>query len=98
MDTFESMLLGWQLIGKVLGIFGMRRVSRAVAQRARGIGMAIHYSNPTCLPAALEIDAVFHSSPSDLLRVSEFLTLHAPETPESEGRACLVRVFPTVKH
>jgi lactate dehydrogenase-like 2-hydroxyacid dehydrogenase len=79
----SPVLLGWQLTGKVLGIFGMGRVGRAVAQRARGFGMAIHYFNTTRLPAALEKDAVFHSSPSDLLRVSEFLTLHAPETPET---------------
>jgi lactate dehydrogenase-like 2-hydroxyacid dehydrogenase len=78
-----SSLLGWQLTGKVLGIFGMGRVGRAVAQRARGFGMAIHYSNPTRLPAVLEKDAVFHSNPSDLLRMSQFLTLHAPETPET---------------
>ncbi len=78
-----SNLLAWQLTGKVLGIFGMGQVGRAVAQRARGFGMTIHYYNPTRLSAALEKDAVFHSSPSDLLRVSEFLTLHAPETPET---------------
>ena len=76
-------LLGWQLAGKILGIFGMGRVGRAVAQRARGFEMTIHYSNQTRLPAALEKDAVFHASPSDLLRVSQFLTLHAPETPET---------------
>jgi lactate dehydrogenase-like 2-hydroxyacid dehydrogenase len=79
----SPVLLGWQLTGKVLGIFGMGRVGQAVAQRARGFWMIIHYFNPTCLPAALEKDAVFHSSPSGLLRVSEFLTLHAPETPET---------------
>jgi lactate dehydrogenase-like 2-hydroxyacid dehydrogenase len=79
----RPVLLGWQLIGKVLGIVGMGRVGQAVAQRARGFGMTIHYSNPTRLPAALEKDAVFHSSVSDLLRVSEFLSLHAPETPET---------------
>jgi lactate dehydrogenase-like 2-hydroxyacid dehydrogenase len=78
-----QMVLGWQLTGKVLGIFGMGRVGQAVAQRARGFGMSIHYSNPTRLPAALEKDAVFHSNASDLLRVSQFLTLHAPETPET---------------
>jgi lactate dehydrogenase-like 2-hydroxyacid dehydrogenase len=76
-------LLGWQLTGKFLGIFGMGRVGQAVAQRAKGFGMTIHYSNPSRLPAALEKGAVFHSSPSDLLRGSEFLTLHAPETPET---------------
>jgi lactate dehydrogenase-like 2-hydroxyacid dehydrogenase len=79
----SPILLGWQLSGKVLGILGMGRVGQAVAQRARGFGMTIHYSNPTRLPAALEKDAIFHSSASDLLRVSEFLTLHAPETPET---------------
>jgi lactate dehydrogenase-like 2-hydroxyacid dehydrogenase len=79
----SPVLLGWQLTGKVLCIFGMGRVGQAVAQRARGFGMTIHYSNPTRLPAALEKGAVFHSSPSDLLRVSEFLSLHAPETPET---------------
>jgi lactate dehydrogenase-like 2-hydroxyacid dehydrogenase len=42
-------LLGWQLTGKILGIFGMGRVGQAVAQRARGFGMNIHYSiQPAC--------------------------------------------------
>jgi lactate dehydrogenase-like 2-hydroxyacid dehydrogenase len=79
----SPVLLGWQLTGKVLGIFGMGRVGQAVAQRARGFGMTIHYSNPTRLPTALEKDAIFHSSASDLLPVSEFLSLHAPETSET---------------
>jgi lactate dehydrogenase-like 2-hydroxyacid dehydrogenase len=79
----SPVLLGWQLTGKVLGVFGMGRVGQAVAQRARGFGMTIHYSNPTRLPAALEKDAVFHASAPDLLRVSQFLSLHAPETPET---------------
>jgi lactate dehydrogenase-like 2-hydroxyacid dehydrogenase len=79
----SQVLLGWQLTGKVLGIFGMGRVGGAVAQRARGFGMTIHYSNATRLPAELERDAIFHSNALDLLRVSEFLSLHAPETPET---------------
>lgn len=79
----SPVLLGWQLTGKTLGILGMGRVGQAVAQRARAFGMTIHYSNPTRLPAALEKDTVFHSSPQDLLKVSEFLSLHAPETPET---------------
>src|SRR6202790_3313144 len=36
-----DMLLGWQVGGKVLGIFGMGRVGQAVARRARGFGMKI---------------------------------------------------------
>jgi lactate dehydrogenase-like 2-hydroxyacid dehydrogenase len=78
-----DMLLGWQVGGKVLGIFGMGRVGQAVARRARGFGMKIHYSNTSELPAEIAGDAVYHKDPADLLRASQFLSLHAPETPET---------------
>jgi lactate dehydrogenase-like 2-hydroxyacid dehydrogenase len=78
-----DMLLGWQVGGKVLGIFGMGRVGQALARRARGFGMKIHYSNGSELPAEIAHDAVYHKDPLDLLRVSQFLSLHAPETPQT---------------
>src|SRR5580658_6632710 len=78
-----DMLLGWQVGGKILGILGMGHVGQAVARRARGFGMKIHYSNGSKLSAEIAGDAVFHEDPSDLLRVSQFLTLHAPETPQT---------------
>jgi lactate dehydrogenase-like 2-hydroxyacid dehydrogenase len=78
-----DMLLGWQVGGKVLGIFGMGRVGQAVARRARGFGMKIHYCNGSELPAEIAGDAVYHKDPSDLLRVSQFLSLHAPETSQT---------------
>jgi lactate dehydrogenase-like 2-hydroxyacid dehydrogenase len=77
------MLLGWQVGGKILGIFGMGRVGQALARRARGFGMKIHYCNTFELPAEIAGDAVYHKDPSDLLRVSQFLSLHAPETPQT---------------
>jgi lactate dehydrogenase-like 2-hydroxyacid dehydrogenase len=90
-------LLGWQMGGKILGIFGMGRIGQAVAKRARGFGMKIHYFNPYRLPSEMEEDAVFHDDPYDLLRVSAFLSLHAPETKEThrfldaKAIACLPR-------
>jgi lactate dehydrogenase-like 2-hydroxyacid dehydrogenase len=78
-----DMLLGWQVGGKVLGIFGMGRVGQALARRARGFAMKIHYCNTSELPAEIAGDAVYHKDPSDLLRVSQFLSLHAPETPQT---------------
>jgi lactate dehydrogenase-like 2-hydroxyacid dehydrogenase len=78
-----DMLLGWQIDGKVLGILGMGRVGQSVARRARGFGMKIHYSNGSKLPAEIAGDAVYHEDPSDLLRASQFLSLHAPETPQT---------------
>jgi lactate dehydrogenase-like 2-hydroxyacid dehydrogenase len=76
-------LLGWQVGGKVLGIFGMGRVGQAVARRARGFGMKIHYYDTSELSAEIVGDAVYHENLSDLLRVSQFLSLHAPETPQT---------------
>jgi lactate dehydrogenase-like 2-hydroxyacid dehydrogenase len=78
-----DMLLGWQVGGKVLGILGMGRVGQAVARRARGFGMTIHYYDTSELPAEIAGDAVYHKDPVDLLRVSQFLSLHAPETPQT---------------
>jgi lactate dehydrogenase-like 2-hydroxyacid dehydrogenase len=78
-----NMLLGWQVGGKVLGIFGMGKIGQAMARRARGFGMKIHYSNSSRLPVNLETDAIYHEDPHELIRLSEFLTLHAPDSPET---------------
>jgi lactate dehydrogenase-like 2-hydroxyacid dehydrogenase len=78
-----DMLLGWQVGGKVLGILGMGCVGQGVARRARGFGMKIHYSNGSKLHAEIAGDAVYHEDPSDLLLVSQLLSLHAPETPQT---------------
>jgi lactate dehydrogenase-like 2-hydroxyacid dehydrogenase len=78
-----DMLLGWQVGGKILGIYGMGRVGQALARRARGFGMKIHYSETSELPAEIAGDAVYHKDPLDLLRVSQFLSLHAPESPQT---------------
>jgi lactate dehydrogenase-like 2-hydroxyacid dehydrogenase len=76
-------LMGRQLTGKVLGIFGMGRIGQAVAHRARALGMQIHYSNPSRSPRTPAHGAVFHQDPLELLRVSEFLSLHAPARPDT---------------
>lgn len=83
-DPRPTELLGWQLTGKILGIYGMGRIGQAVAERARAFGMKIHYCSLHRLQPEAERDAVFHANAHDLLAVSSFLTLHAPATSKTE--------------
>lgn len=76
-------LLGWSLQAKSLGIFGMGRIGLALAHRARAFGMSIHYHNRRRLSPADEAGAVFHAESASLLKVSNFLSLHAPASPET---------------
>lgn len=73
--------IGWQVTGKVLGIYGMGRIGQATARRARAFGMRIHYTDAAPLPDHVAEGAIFHEDPHELLSVSEFLSLHAPATP-----------------
>ncbi len=78
-------LMGTHLGGRRLGILGMGRIGRAVATRARAFGLTIHYSDMRRLPPELEGGAIFHEDPHDLLKVSDFFSLNAPATPETEN-------------
>jgi lactate dehydrogenase-like 2-hydroxyacid dehydrogenase len=75
--------LGIQVTGKRLGIVGMGRVGQVVAERARGFNMQIHYHNRHRLEPDLEKGAIFHDTLEDLLRRSDFLSIHCPATPDT---------------
>ena len=79
----STMMLGVHVTGKRLGIFGMGRIGRAVARRARGFDMEVHYNNRRRLPPELEGDAVWHDTVESLLAASDFLSINAPSTPET---------------
>jgi lactate dehydrogenase-like 2-hydroxyacid dehydrogenase len=78
-----TQLLGTHVTGKRLGILGMGRIGRAVADRARGFAMQIHYSNRTRLPAGQEKGAVFHADPEAMLKQVDILSINCPATPET---------------
>lgn len=78
-----TQLLGMRLDRKRLGIFGMGKIGQALAKRARGFDMEIHYCNRRRLPPAEEQGAVLHDSFESLARVSDVLSLNAPATPET---------------
>ena len=78
-------LLGKQLSGGRLGILGMGRIGRAIADRARSFGMKIHYYNRSRLDKNLEKDAVYHKSLESLLSVSDFFSINCPATKETKN-------------
>lgn len=80
-----TQLLGVELSGKRLGILGMGRIGQAVARRAKGFGLQVHYHNRRRLPAGTEDGAIYHDSADSLLSVSDILSLHWPATPETRG-------------
>jgi lactate dehydrogenase-like 2-hydroxyacid dehydrogenase len=73
-----TQLLGTQISGRRLGIFGMGRIGRDVAKMARGFEMEVHYRDLARLPPELERDAVFHDNDESFLAISEVLSLNAP--------------------
>jgi lactate dehydrogenase-like 2-hydroxyacid dehydrogenase len=80
-----SFMVGKQVTGARLGIIGMGRVGRALATKARGFGMEIHYHNRSRLASGLENGAIYHESVETLLAGADFLSLHCPATPETSG-------------
>ena len=80
-----AFLVGKQVSGARLGIVGMGGVGRALARKARGFDMEIHYHNRRRLPADQEAGATFHADLDSLLAVSDFLSLNCPAGPETTG-------------
>ena len=76
-------MLGKQVSGARLGILGMGRIGQAVAGRARGFGMELHYHNRQRLASGLEHGATFHEDLDGLLSHADILSLHAASTPQT---------------
>ena len=76
-------MMGTRLTGVTLGIVGMGRIGRAVAQRAcAGFGMRVVFWQPN--PINWDgFDALPCTSLDELLAVSDVVSIHCPATPQT---------------
>lgn len=72
-----------ELSGKTLGIFGLGKIGRAVAERAKAFGINIVAYAPRI--HGDEPDYIKLMSLDDMLAVSDIVSMHCPLTPETEG-------------
>ncbi len=76
-------MLGHRIWGKRLGIVGMGRIGLAVARRARGFGLSIHYHNRRRLPEEVEqeVEATYWESLDQMLARMDIVSINCPHTP-----------------
>ncbi len=76
-------MLGHRIWGKRLGIIGMGRIGQAVARRARGFGLSIHYHNRNRVDdeTEAELEATWWQSLDQMLAHMDFISIHCPSTP-----------------
>ena len=76
-------MLGHRISGKRLGIIGMGRIGRAVAQRAHGFGLSVHYHNRRRVHADVEaeLEATYWESLDQMLAHMDIISVNCPHTP-----------------
>lgn len=74
---------GGEISGRTMGLFGFGGIARAVASRARSLGMSIAAYDPYLAASDLAWDGVRNCSAGELLQVADVLSLHVPLTDET---------------
>ncbi|MCW2693009.1 MAG: D-3-phosphoglycerate dehydrogenase [Mycobacterium sp.] len=81
----RSKYTGVEIAGKTLGVVGLGRIGVLVAQRMSAFGVNLIAYDPYVQPARAAQLGVRLVPLEDLLRESDFITIHLPKTPETAG-------------
>ena len=96
----RSKYTGAELFEKTLGIVGFGRIGQLVAARMQAFGMNVVAYDPYLQPARAAQLNVRLVDLDELLKISDFITIHLPKTKETAnliGAEALNKVKPTVR-
>ncbi len=82
-----TFMLGHRIAGQRLGIIGMGRIGQAVARRARGFGLSIHYHNrhPVAEVTEHELEATYWQDLDQMLAHMDIVSVNCPLTDETRN-------------
>lgn len=78
-------VVGTELHGSTVGLVGLGRIGRMVAKRLYGFDARVLVFDPYLDEASAQAASVTRCSLEELLRTSDFISLHAPLTPETRN-------------
>jgi D-3-phosphoglycerate dehydrogenase / 2-oxoglutarate reductase len=81
----RSKFTGVELYEKTIGIIGLGRIGNLVAQRLAGFGTTLIGFDPYVTQARAEQMGVELVGIEELMKRSDFITIHIPKTPETTG-------------
>ncbi len=82
----RSKFSGVELYEKTLGVLGFGRIGQLVAQRAKGFGMRVVAFDPyVSAERYRELGVEKAASGEEVCEQADFLTIHLPKTPETQG-------------
>ncbi|MBT2503146.1 phosphoglycerate dehydrogenase [Curtobacterium sp. ISL-83] len=81
----RSAYTGVELYEKTVGIIGLGRIGALITQRLQAFGVSVIAYDPYVTTARAQQLGVELVSLDDLLRRSDFVTIHMPKTPETVG-------------
>ncbi|MGY1711062.1 phosphoglycerate dehydrogenase [Geodermatophilus sp. SYSU D00758] len=81
----RSAFMGVEVTDKVVGVVGLGRIGQLVAQRLAAFGVTLIAYDPYIQPGRAAQLGVRMVSLEELLRESDFISIHLPKTPETLG-------------
>jgi D-3-phosphoglycerate dehydrogenase len=81
----RNRFVGVELCNKTLGVVGLGNVGRIVAERAAGLRMKVIGFDPFITPETIAKMGVEPASLDDIYARADFITLHVPLTPDTQG-------------